>query len=149
MSMVKLPLTQSVLDATHDRIIWTLDNFSRVCVSFSGGKDSTVMLHLTAQLARKRGHKISVLFIDWEAQFSYTINHCEKLRQQYQDVIENFYWVALPLTTQNSLTQFQPEWQCWEPGAKWVRQPPSHAITDPAFFSFYKSGMTFELFVQK
>ncbi len=149
MTMVKLPLTQSVLEATHDRIIWTLDNFPRVCVSFSGGKDSTVMLHLTAQLARERGHKISVLFIDWEAQFSYTINHCEKLREQYRDVIEGFYWVALPLTTQNSLTQFNPEWQCWEPGAKWVRQPPADAITDPAFFSFYEPGMTFELFVQK
>ncbi|VFS84893.1 Predicted phosphoadenosine phosphosulfate sulfotransferase [Kluyvera cryocrescens] len=46
-----------VLDATYDRIAWTLDNFSRTCVSFSGGKDSTVMLHLTAQMARARGKK--------------------------------------------------------------------------------------------
>lgn len=58
MSMVKIPLSQSVLDATYDRIAWTLDNFSRTCVSFSGGKDSTVMLHLTAQMARARGKKI-------------------------------------------------------------------------------------------
>jgi predicted phosphoadenosine phosphosulfate sulfurtransferase len=28
--------------------------FSRICVSFSGGKDSTVMLHLTAQMAREK-----------------------------------------------------------------------------------------------
>ncbi len=71
------------------------------------------MLHLTA---RRRGYreKICVLFIDWEAQFSCTIAHCEKLRALYADVIETFYWVALPLTTQNALTQYKPQWQCWE-----------------------------------
>ena len=110
MSFIKYPLPESVLQATEQRIQWVLDNFSRVCVSFSGGKDSTVMLHLTAQAARLQGKKISVLFIDWEAQFSCTIAHCEKLRALYADVVETFYWVALPLTTQNALTQYKPQW---------------------------------------
>lgn len=73
MSMYKYPLSQNVLDAAQQRIKWTLDNLSQVCVSFSGGKDSTIMFHLTAQLARAMNKKISVLFIDWEAQFSCTI----------------------------------------------------------------------------
>jgi Predicted phosphoadenosine phosphosulfate sulfotransferase len=149
MSLLKLPLPCSVLEAGTSRIAWTLENLPHVCVSFSGGKDSTVMFHITAQLARKMGKKISVLFIDWEAQFSCTIDHCERMRALYLDVIDNFYWVAVPLTTQNSLTQFTPEWQCWEPGTPWVRQPPSHAITDPAEFPFYQNGITFEDFVQK
>jgi predicted phosphoadenosine phosphosulfate sulfurtransferase len=85
-----------------------------------------------------------VLFIDWEAQFSCTIAHCEKLRALYADVIETFYWVALPLTTQNALTQYKPQWQCWEPGTDWVRQPPPWAITHPGYFSFYQPGMSFE-----
>lgn len=147
MSFIKYPLPESVLQATEQRIQWVLDNFSRVCVSFSGGKDSTVMLHLTAQAARLQGKKISVLFIDWEAQFSCTIAHCEKLRALYADVVETFYWVALPLTTQNALTQYKPQWQCWEPGADWVRQPPPWAITHPGYFSFYQPGMSFESFV--
>ena len=67
------------------------------------------MLHLTAELARQMGKKICVLFIDWEAQFSCTINYVQSLRELYTDVIEEFYWVALPLTTQNSLSQYQPE----------------------------------------
>ena len=121
MSFIKYPLPESVLQATEQRIQWVMDNFSRICVSFSGGKDSTVMLHLTAQAARLQGKKICVLFIDWEAQFSCTIAHCEKLRALYADVIETFYWVALPLTTQNALTQYKPQWQCWEPGTEWVR----------------------------
>lgn len=89
------------------------------------------------------------MFIDWEAQFSCTINYVQSLRELYTDVIEEFYWVALPLTTQNSLSQYQPEWQCWEPDVEWVRQPPQDAITDPDFFCFYQPGMTFEQFVRE
>lgn len=55
------------------------------------------MLHLTAELARQMGKKICVLFIDWEAQFSCTINYVQSLRELYTDVIEEFYWVALRL----------------------------------------------------
>jgi predicted phosphoadenosine phosphosulfate sulfurtransferase len=106
------------------------------------------MLHLVARQARQMNIKIDVLFIDWEAQFSHTITHVERMRELYSDIIGHFWWVALPLTTQNSLSQFQPEWQCWEPGTRWVRQPPDGAITDPAFFPFYQPGMTFETFVR-
>ena len=106
------------------------------CVSFSGGKDSTTMLHLTAQQARRTGKKICVLFVDWEAQFSCTIAHCEKMRAEYRDVIEQFFWVALPLTTQNSLTQYHPEWQCWEPGARWCANRQRTRLPIPAFSRF-------------
>lgn len=106
------------------------------------------MLHLTAQQARKMGKKISLLFIDWEVQFTYTIQHINNMVAEYADVIEQCWWVALPLTTQNGLTQFNPEWQCWEPGKQWVRQPPEGAITDSAYFDFYQPGMTFEAFVR-
>lgn len=53
MSNYKIPLQENVLDASAERIHWTLNNFPKVCVSFSGGKDSTVMLHLVAQKARQ------------------------------------------------------------------------------------------------
>ncbi|ENF2114235.1 phosphoadenosine phosphosulfate reductase family protein, partial [Shigella sonnei] len=149
MSIYKIPLPLNILEAARERITWTLNTLPRVCVSFSGGKNSGLMLHLTAELARQMGKKICVLFIDWEAQFSCTINYVQSLRELYTDVIEEFYWVALPLTTQNSLSQYQPEWQCWEPDVEWVRQPPQDAITDPDFFCFYQPGMTFEQFVRE
>lgn len=44
-----------VLTAARQRIARTFDDFDRVCVSFSAGKDSTVMLHLVAEEARRRG----------------------------------------------------------------------------------------------
>lgn len=77
--------------------------FSSVCLSFSGGKDSTVLLHLTADVARRKKRRFSVLFIDWEAQYQCTIAHILKMREMYRDVTETFYWVALPLTTVNGV----------------------------------------------
>lgn len=149
MSAIKYPLGKNVLDETNNRIKWSLENLERICVSFSGGKDSTVMLHLTAQYARLLKRKIYVLFIDWEAQFSSTIQHVESLQELYADVIEYFYWVALPLTTQNSLSQFNPVWTCWDPKLPWVRKPPNNAITEYSYFPFYTTGMTFEAFVKE
>ncbi|EFN5365660.1 phosphoadenosine phosphosulfate reductase family protein, partial [Escherichia coli] len=92
MSIYKIPLPLNILEAARERITWTLNTLPRVCVSFSGGKDSGLMLHLTAELARQMGKKICVLFIDWEAQFSCTINYVQSLRELYTDVIEEFYW---------------------------------------------------------
>lgn len=114
---------------------------------FSGGKDSTVLFHLVAEVAYRKKRRFSVLFIDWEAQYQCTIDHIQKMRMMYQDVTDTFYWVALPLTTVNGVSQFQPEWICWEPGVEWVRQPPEDAITDMAYFPFYRYAMTFEEFV--
>ena len=137
----------TVLSAARKRISWTFDTFRHICVSFSGGKDSTVLLHLVAESARRQKRKISVLFIDWEAQFSLTIEHIEKMKHLYADVIDNFYWVALPMTTVSGVSQHEPEWVAWAPGAQWVRKPPHGAITDESFFSFYKHAMTFEEFI--
>ncbi|EAA2780639.1 phosphoadenosine phosphosulfate reductase, partial [Salmonella enterica] len=44
----KIPLGTDVLTAARQRIADTFDQFKRICLSFSGGKDSTVMLHLVA-----------------------------------------------------------------------------------------------------
>ncbi len=122
MSIYKIPLPLNILEAAKNVLHGHLIPYPYLCF-FSGGKDSGLMLHLTAEIARQMGKKICVLFIDWEAQFSCTINYVQSLREFYADVIEEFYWVALPLTTQNSLSQYQPEWQCWEPDVEWVRQP--------------------------
>ena len=53
--MPKKYLGVDVLSAARERINYTFDNFERICVSFSGGKDSSVMLHLVMDEAIKRG----------------------------------------------------------------------------------------------
>lgn len=142
----KIPLDSDVLMLARNRINWAFDTFGHICVSFSGGKDSTVLLHLVADVARKK-KKITVLFIDWEAQYTRTIEHIGKMKDHYQDTVETFYWIALPMTTVSGVSQFEPEWVSWAPDVQWVRQPPEGAITDETFFPFYRHAMTFEEFV--
>lgn len=144
---LKIPIGIDVLTAAKQRIEWAFDNIPKIYVSFSGGKDSSVMLHLVAEEARKRGKKIGCLFIDWEAQYKLTIDHVCEMFELYQDVIIP-YWVALPLKTINAVSQYEPEWIAWDPDKTdlWVRSPPDIAITDEKYFPFYTHAMTFEEF---
>lgn len=144
--MAKRPLGINVYEAAKERIAWAFDTFPRVYVSFSGGKDSTVMLHLVMDEAIKRGRKVGLLFMDLEAQYKLTIDHVQAMFDLYKEYIEP-YWVALPIILRNAVSQYQPRWICWEPGAEWVRQPPKIAITDQSYFPFYRYAMEFEEFV--
>ncbi|MFP2428661.1 phosphoadenosine phosphosulfate reductase [Enterobacter ludwigii] len=147
MSSKKIPLNMNVLEAARERIEWAFKTFPSVCLSFSGGKDSTVLFHITANIARKLNKKFSVLFIDWEVQFQHTINHVMNMQRLYRDSISHFYWIALPLTTVSGVSQYQPEWISWEKGIKWIRKPPKFSITEYDYFPFYHYAMTFEEFV--
>lgn len=148
MSDLKQSIGIDVLTAAQNRIAFTFDHFDNICVSFSGGKDSTVMLHLVAEEARKRNRKIALLFVDLEAQYDLTIQHTLNCYELYADCVEP-YWIALPLSLRNAVSQYQPQWLCWDPNAKdqWVRNPPSLAITEIDAFPFYRLGMEFEEFV--
>lgn len=148
MSSWKQPLGINVLKAAQQRIAWAFDVFPKICVSFSGGKDSTVMLHLIAREAKKRNRRFAILFVDWEAQYKYTIDHVEEMFNLYKNYVDP-YWISLPLKTVNAVSQFEPEWISWEKGKEsiWVRQPPKIAIIDQSIFPFYTYAMTFEEFV--
>ena len=146
--MPKRRLGVDVLTAARERIVWTFDEFDKISVSFSGGKDSTVMLHLVMDEARKRNRKVTVLFIDLEAQYKLTIDHVQACYDLYADSIEP-YWVALPIHLRNAVSVFETHWVCWEEDKRlaWVREPPDIAITDPDRFPFFWPGMEFEEFV--
>jgi predicted phosphoadenosine phosphosulfate sulfurtransferase len=138
----------SVLAAARQRIAWTFDTFPRIYASFSGGKDSTVELHLVMDEAIKRGRKVGLLFIDFEAQYKHTIDHIQEMYDLYADHIEP-YWVALPIHLRNAVSMYEHHWVCWEPGREldWVRQPPNIAITDQRYFPWYRYAMEFEEFI--
>lgn len=146
--MPKHSLGVNVLEAARQRIEYTFDNFERIYVSFSAGKDSGLMLHLVMDEAKKRNRKVGVLFIDWECQLSLTIQHAREMYDLYADNIEP-YWVALPMKTWNATSQIETEWTAWDPEKKelWVRQPDSMSITDGSVFPFWYEGMPFEEFV--
>lgn len=138
----------SVLDAARQRIAWSFDTCARVYVSFSGGKDSGVMLHLVMDEAIKRNRKVGVLFVDLEGQYKLTVSYIEEMLALYAENIEPF-WVSLPISLRNAVSQYEPKWICFEPDreADWVRQPPAMAITEQDYFPFYEYAMEFEDFV--
>lgn len=146
--MPKIPIGVDVLSAARDRIAWTFDRFPKISVSFSAGKDSTVMLHLVMDEAKRRNRKVAVLLIDLEGQYKLTIDHGLSCIEMYRDWID-LYWVCLPIHLRNAVSVYEPHWICWEPEKKeaWIRDPPECAITDPDYFPFFHSGMEFEEFV--
>lgn len=146
--MPKNPLGLDVLSAARQRIAKVFDDFPRIYVSFSGGKDSSVMLHLVMEEAIVRKRKVGLLFVDLEAQYKLTIDYIEAMFELYAEHIEP-YWVSLPISLRNAVSQFEPQWICWEPGRDedWVRHPNKLSITDQKYFNFYKYGMEFEDFV--
>lgn len=146
--MPKRPLGVNVLDAAIARISWTFDNYDRIYVSFSGGKDSTVMLHLVADEARRRGRKFGLLFIDLEGQYKLTIDHIRECYAEYADCTHPF-WVCLPLHLRNAVSVYEAFWVCWDSDAveAWIRPMPSDCISDVGMFSWFRHGMEFEEFV--
>ncbi len=146
--MPKITQKHNVLDAARERIAWTFDHFEKIYVSFSGGKDSTVMLHLAVDEARKRNRMLGVLFVDLEGQYQMTIEHIRICVEMYRDVCE-VYWVCLPIHLRNAVSVYETHWICWEDSkqAAWVRTPPDDGVTDPARFPFFRHGMEFEEFV--
>lgn len=146
--MPKRKLGVDVLSAAQERISWAFDTCERVYLSFSGGKDSAVMLHLVMAEAKKRNRKIGVFFIDWECQITLTVDFVRQMYLDYAEWIEP-YWVALPVKTWNACSQYEPEWTAWDNAKKdlWVRSPDPMSITDPSMFPFYYEGMPFEEFV--
>lgn len=149
MPKIKQSLPVDVLTAARERVRYAFDHFEAVYVSFSGGKDSSVLLHLTMAEAMRRGRRVGVLVIDLEAQYALTIAHVEDMCARYADHIDLF-WVCLPIKLRNAVSNYEPVWCAWDPGRKadWVRQPPKAAITDPAYFDFFENRMEFEEFIQ-
>jgi predicted phosphoadenosine phosphosulfate sulfurtransferase len=137
----------NVLEAARQRIKTTFDEFERVYVSFSGGKDSTVMIHLVAEEAIKRGRNFGVLIIDLEAQYADTIVHLHSVINMYKDIID-LNWVAVPMLLRNAVSNFEPRWICWDEDKKdiWVRPKPMQAI-NPEIYPFYQPKMEFEEFM--
>lgn len=143
----KIYQTHNVLEASRERVKITFDNFEKIYISFSGGKDSTTMFHLVMDEAIKRKRKVGVLIIDLEAQYKDTIDHLHKMVEMYQDHIE-LHWFCGELLLRNAVTNFEPRWICWDESKKdiWVREKPELA-SDLSQYDFYVPKMEFEEFM--
>lgn len=142
--MSKNYIESSVLDESKKRISYCFDVFKKLYISFSGGKDSTVMTHLVLDEAKKRNRKVGLLIIDLEAQYSATISHLEEMIEKYKDYID-LHWFCGELLLRNAVSDFEPKWVCWGEENKdiWVREKPKLA-SDLSQYDFYIPKMEFE-----
>ena len=150
MSKIKKYSEIDVLSAARERMKFTFDEFESIYLSFSGGKDSSVMFHLAMEEAIKRNRIIGILIIDLEAQYSHTISHIFEILDLYKNNIKVF-WVCLPMKLRNAVSNYQPTWTAWGEEAKeiWVRPKPKRdgVVSESSFFPFYVDNMEFEEFI--
>ena len=117
--------TENVLDAARKRIAYLFDNYDNISLSFSGGKDSTVLFHLLNEEAKLRNRKFILYFQDQEAEYKATIDLVEWAMQQ-PNVIP--LWYQVPIFMTNAASQQQLFLWAWGDGEKWVREKHPIAI---------------------
>ena len=144
---IKVYRALNVLAAATQRIAFAFEHTERVYIGFSGGKDSTVLMHLVMREAIARQRIVGVLFIDFEAQYADTIAHAEEMFARYRDYIEP-HWICIPMLLRNAVSQYQPRWTCWDPQARdlWIREKPTEHQSEAAY-PFAAPEMEFEEFV--
>lgn len=145
--LIKKYKSYDVLTAAKKRIEMVFDGFERIYCAFSGGKDSTVLLHLVMEEAIKRNRKLAVMYIDFEAQYFDTIDHVRNMFHHYRNNIER-HWICVEMKLRNALTNYEPQWLCWDKSNKdiWIRPMPKEAKTEKDY-PFCLSKMEFEEFV--
>lgn len=140
---------QNVYEAAVSRMDFVFSRFEKIYVSFSGGKDSGVMLNMAIEAARRQDKlPVHVLVVDMEAQYAHTIDYIDRMAALEEVKV---YWICLPLHLRNAVSQINSHWMCWDPEKRdaWVRELPKHpgVIADESFFPFFQKGMEFEDFV--
>ena len=144
--MKKQYLGLNVYEAFKARMKYVFSEFENIYVSFSGGKDSGLLLNLVLDYMRENRieKKIGVFHQDFEAQYRVTTEYVEKTFDENTDRIEP-YWVCLPMATRTSLSNFQMYWYPWDDTRKelWVRPMPDKPYVinlnnNPFYYYKYK-----------
>ena len=120
---------ENVYEALQRRLKFIFEEFDNIFVSFSGGKDSGLLLNLTLDFQQKYypDKKIGVFHQDFEAQYSFTTEYVERTFERIKDKVEA-YWVCLPMATRTAVSNYEMYWYPWDDKKQdiWVRPMPEH-----------------------
>lgn len=116
----------NVWDKTIERLHYVFNHFSHVVVSFSGGKDSTVLLELTSLVAAQCQRTFQVVYFDDEIVDPDTTIHVGNTAQRSEF---EFLWYSLPIRhTLNG--KYRDYWLTWDENERhvWARELPPNSI---------------------
>ena len=117
----------NVYDETQERLGFIFANFERIYLSFSGGKDSGVMLNLVLDYMKKHGikKKIGIQIMDNEANYEFSMEFMQRMIDANREYLE-VYWCCLPITLPCTVSSYEIDWQCWgvNDEHRWVRPMP-------------------------
>ena len=144
--MTKKYLDINVLEAFKKRMDYIFCEFDNIYVSFSGGKDSGLLLNLVLDymLENKIKKKLGVFHLDFEAQYNVTTGYVESVFEKNAGRIEP-YWICLPMAARTSLSNYQIYWYPWDDTKEemWVRPMPQKPYVinlknNPFYYYSYK-----------
>ena len=142
-------------EATQERIAFIFEHFPRIYLSFSGGKDSGVMLNLFIDYMRRHHitKKIGVMILDNEANYEYSLKFMRSILEKNRDLFD-IYWCCLPITLPCTVSAYAIEWQCWGERDKerWIRpMPPQDYVVNlkNCPFDYFVPDMSYDEFWDK
>lgn len=111
---MRIQLNKNVYQAALDRLEYCFNTFDNVLVSFSGGKDSGVVLNLCYEYAKQNNmlNKLAVYHLDYEAQYQYTTDYVTNTFKKLSDIKR--FWLCLPVGANCGCKLDSSVWVTWE-----------------------------------
>jgi len=85
-------INENVYDRATGRIDYIFKNFEKIFISFSGGKDSAILLNMVIDYMQKHNinKKIGIFFVDLEGQYQLTIDYIRSTLQKNEHLFDVF-----------------------------------------------------------
>lgn len=138
---------ENVYELAQKRLKIIFAEFDNIYVSFSGGKDSGVLLNLCIDYIRQHNIKkrIGVFHMDYEAQYQMTTDYVDSVLSQNSDIID-VYRVCVPFRVATCASMYQLFWRPWEEEMHhlWIRKRPLNCLMKEDFHFFTKEMWDYE-----
>ena len=134
---------KNVYELAQERLKMIFEEFDNIYISFSGGKDSGVLLNLCIDYIRQNSlkRKIGIFHMNYEVQYSMTIDYVNRVLETNRDILD-VYRICVPFRVTTCTSMYQSYWRPWDEQKKeaWVREMPKDAMKVDKF-PFYNRKM--------